>query len=59
MDNSYKAEIEEAENYRNLHLSEENRQITTHSQAIYTSRLLTPFTKGLPKYNDDNSECLN
>jgi serine/threonine protein kinase len=34
---------------------EENEQ-TTHSQAIYTSRLLNPFTKDLSRYNDD--ECL-
>jgi serine/threonine protein kinase len=54
------SEIEKAEDYRNLHLSSlmENRQITTHPQAIYTSRLLNPFTKDLPKY-DNNSECLD
>jgi serine/threonine protein kinase len=53
-------EIKKAENYRNLHLSSlmENRQTTTHPQAIYTSRLLNPFTKDLPKY-DNNSECLD
>jgi serine/threonine protein kinase len=49
-------EIEKAEIYRNLYLfsSKENRQITTHPQAIYTSRLLNPFTKDL-----NNSECLD
>ncbi|CAB4440688.1 unnamed protein product [Rhizophagus irregularis] len=54
-DNLYKAEIEEAENYRILHLpsSKEDRQVNTHPQAIYTSRLLNPFTKDL------NSECLD
>ncbi|GBC40209.2 kinase-like domain-containing protein [Rhizophagus irregularis DAOM 181602=DAOM 197198] len=43
------SEIEEAENYRNLHLStlKGDRKITTHSQAVYTSRLLNPFTECL------------
>jgi serine/threonine protein kinase len=43
------SEIEKAENYRNLHISSliKNRQIVTHSQAIYTSQFLNPFTKGL------------
>ncbi|UZO17260.1 uncharacterized protein OCT59_008621 [Rhizophagus irregularis] len=56
-----KLEIEKAEEYRKLHLSslKGDRQITTHPQAIYTSRLLNPFTENLPKYNDDNSECLD
>jgi serine/threonine protein kinase len=55
-----KSEIEKAENYRNKNLSSliENRQTTTHPQAIYTSRLLNPFTKDLPKY-DNKSECLD
>ncbi|CAB5377550.1 unnamed protein product [Rhizophagus irregularis] len=57
------SEIERAENYRNLELSseslKEDRQITTHPQAIYTSRLLNPFTENLPKYNDGHSECLD
>jgi serine/threonine protein kinase len=49
------SEIEKAEIYRYSYLSssKENRQITTHPQAIYTSRLLNPFTKDL------NSECLD
>ncbi|UZO17294.1 uncharacterized protein OCT59_008652 [Rhizophagus irregularis] len=56
-----KLEIEKAEEYRKLHLSslKGDRQITTHPQAIYTSRSLNPFTENLPKYNDDNSECLD
>ncbi|CAB4378208.1 unnamed protein product [Rhizophagus irregularis] len=43
------SEIEEAENYRNLHLStlKGDRKITTHPQAVYTSRLLNPFTECL------------
>ncbi|GBB90042.1 hypothetical protein RclHR1_16900003 [Rhizophagus clarus] len=50
------SEIERAENYRNLHLTSlmESRQTATHPQAIYTSRLLNPFTKDL-----QNSECLD
>jgi serine/threonine protein kinase len=54
------SEIKEAENYRNLHLSSlmENRQTTTHPQAIYTSRLLNYYTDNLPEYNDD-SKCLD
>ncbi|RIA83759.1 hypothetical protein C1645_833312 [Glomus cerebriforme] len=58
-------EIEEqfkkAEEYRELHLPsfEKNRQYATHPQAIYTSRILNPFTENLPKYNDDNTECLD
>ncbi|RGB28192.1 hypothetical protein C1646_362046 [Rhizophagus diaphanus] len=49
-------QFKEAENYRKLHLSsfEKNKQ---HPEAIYTSRLLDPYTKDLPKY--DNSECLD
>ncbi|UZO11842.1 uncharacterized protein OCT59_003398 [Rhizophagus irregularis] len=30
----------------------------THPQAIYTSKLLNPFTEDLPEYND-NSQCLD
>ncbi|CAB4433285.1 unnamed protein product [Rhizophagus irregularis] len=61
MNNQYKAEIEEAEKHRILHLSSSkvDRQVNTHPQAIYTSRLLNPFTENLPKYIDDNSECLD
>ncbi|CAB5379378.1 unnamed protein product [Rhizophagus irregularis] len=45
-----------AEEYRKLHLtpSDESKRLTTHPQAFYTSRLLNPFTKDLPK--DDNME---
>uniref|UniRef100_U9SW35 Protein kinase domain-containing protein n=1 Tax=Rhizophagus irregularis (strain DAOM 181602 / DAOM 197198 / MUCL 43194) TaxID=747089 RepID=U9SW35_RHIID len=61
INNLYKAEIEEAEKHRILHLSSSkvDRQVNTHPQAIYTSRLLNPFTENLPKYIDDNSECLD
>ncbi|CAB5384021.1 unnamed protein product [Rhizophagus irregularis] len=52
-----KSEIEEAENYRDSQLSSlnEDKQITTHPQAVYTSRLLNPFTKSL----NNHSECLD
>ncbi|EXX67724.1 hypothetical protein RirG_111820 [Rhizophagus irregularis DAOM 197198w] len=51
-------QFKEAEAYRKLHLSsfKENKQ---HPGAIYTSRLLNPFTKDLPKYDNDNSDCLS
>ncbi|GBC29383.2 kinase-like domain-containing protein [Rhizophagus irregularis DAOM 181602=DAOM 197198] len=51
-------QFKEAEAYRKLHLSsfKENKQ---HPGAIYTSRLLNPFTKDLPKYDNNNSECLS
>ncbi|CAB4433260.1 unnamed protein product [Rhizophagus irregularis] len=52
-----KSEIEEAENYRDSQLSSlnEDKQITTHPQAVYTSRLLNPFIKNL----NNHSECLD
>jgi serine/threonine protein kinase len=46
MTNLYKAEIEKAENYRISHLPSSLKD-GTHPQAIYTSRLLNPFTKEL------------
>ncbi|CAB4373530.1 unnamed protein product [Rhizophagus irregularis] len=54
-------QFKKAEEYREANfISTENYQIATHSQAIYTSRLLNPFTKDLPKCNDDdNSQCLD
>ena len=30
-----------------------NNQITTHPQAVYTSQLLNPYIKDLPKYDDN------
>ncbi|CAB4376404.1 unnamed protein product [Rhizophagus irregularis] len=48
-----KKQIEEAEEFRKANLlSIENNQSTTHSKAYYTSRLLNPFTKDLPKYDN-------
>ncbi|CAB5393790.1 unnamed protein product [Rhizophagus irregularis] len=50
-----KNQIKEAENYRKLyHSLKKNKQ---HPQAIYTSRLLNPYTAELQEY--DNSECLD
>ncbi|RIA85510.1 hypothetical protein C1645_741528 [Glomus cerebriforme] len=57
-----KMQFEEAEKYRIKHKNnrtDKNNQLTTHPQAIYTSRILNPFTKDLPKYNDNNTECLD
>ncbi|CAB5396514.1 unnamed protein product [Rhizophagus irregularis] len=56
-----KIQFKEAEEYRKANLSStENYQIVAHPQAIYTSRLLNPFTENLPKYDDDyNSQCLD
>ncbi|UZO16637.1 uncharacterized protein OCT59_008018 [Rhizophagus irregularis] len=49
-------QFKEAEKYRNT-----NRIIksTFHPQAIYTSRLLNSFTKDLPEYIDDYTQCIN
>jgi serine/threonine protein kinase len=44
-------QFSEAENYRKLHFSfEDNRP--THPKAVYTARLLNPYTKQLPKNVD-------
>ncbi|CAB4389105.1 unnamed protein product [Rhizophagus irregularis] len=52
-------QFKKAEEYRKANLSSiKNYQITTHSQAIYTSRVLNPFTEELSEY-DDNSQCLD
>jgi len=49
-------QFKEAQEYRKANpISINNDQLTTHPQAIYTSRLLNPFTKNLPKY-DDNTD---
>ncbi len=50
-----KNQFEEAEKYRKANLlSIENNQ-SAHPQAYYTSRLLNPFTKDLPKYDNINN----
>ncbi|GET02087.1 kinase-like domain-containing protein [Rhizophagus clarus] len=53
-DDEIKKQFQEAEKYRSTN---KNRKSTIHPQAIYTSRLLNPFTKDL---NDSNTaECLD
>ncbi|GES95328.1 kinase-like domain-containing protein [Rhizophagus clarus] len=42
------------EQFENLQFRKAN-QLTNHVQAIYTSRLLNPFTKNLSKYNFNNN----
>ncbi|RGB28380.1 kinase-like domain-containing protein [Rhizophagus diaphanus] len=47
-------QFNETQEYRKENfLSIKNNQLTTHTQAIYTSRLLNSFTKDLPKYEDN------
>ncbi|CAB4414797.1 unnamed protein product [Rhizophagus irregularis] len=47
-----KREFDEAEEYRKANLSSvKNNPLTTHPQAIYTSRLLHSYTKDIPKYD--------
>src|ERR1043165_940254 len=51
-------QFEKAYKYKKENLSSiENNQSITHPQAIYTSRLLNPYTKDLPNYDniDNNS----
>ncbi|CAB5388455.1 unnamed protein product [Rhizophagus irregularis] len=51
---SRSSQFDETEKYRKENfLSIKNNQLITHTQAIYTSRLLNPFTKNLSKYNDN------
>ncbi|CAB5385422.1 unnamed protein product [Rhizophagus irregularis] len=53
-------QFKKAEEYRKANLSFiKNYQIETHPQAIYTSRLLNPFTEDIPEHDDDNSQCLD
>ncbi|RIA79190.1 hypothetical protein C1645_841311, partial [Glomus cerebriforme] len=52
-DNEIKKQFKEAEKYRSIN---QNNKSTIHPQAIYTSRLLDPFTKDLPEYIDDKSQ---
>ncbi|GBB97006.1 hypothetical protein RclHR1_00290004 [Rhizophagus clarus] len=53
-----KNQFKEAESYRKSHLSSSNSSKNKqHTQVIYTSRPLNPYTKDLPIY--DNSECLD
>ena len=59
-ENEIEKQFKEAEEYRKTNISSnKNNQTITHPQAIYISRLLNSFTKDLPKYDDNNSECLD
>ena len=52
-------QFEEAYEYKKENLLDiENYQTTTHPQAIYTSRLLNPYTKDLPKYDNINNDSV-
>src|SRR5438045_1409134 len=52
-------QFEEAYKYKRANLSViENNQTTTHPQAIYTSRLLNPYTKNLSKYDNINNDSV-
>ncbi|GBC37968.2 kinase-like domain-containing protein [Rhizophagus irregularis DAOM 181602=DAOM 197198] len=57
-DKEIEKQFKEAEEYRKAnYLSIGNSQLTNHHpQAYYTSRLLNPFTKDLPKYDDINNK---
>jgi serine/threonine protein kinase len=57
-DKEFEKQFKEAEEYRKAnYLSIGNSQLTNHHpQAYYTSRLLNPFTKDLPKYDDINNK---
>jgi serine/threonine protein kinase len=52
-DDEIEEQFKAAETYRRAN---SDNQLTVHPQAIYTSRLLNPFTKDLSKYIDDNDE---
>jgi serine/threonine protein kinase len=56
--NSNKEQLNEAEEYRIAHISSEKNRQSTHTQAIYMSRLLNPFTKNLPKYDNIDSNTI-
>ena len=56
-DEEIKKQIREAYEFKKANLSSvENNKSIPHPQAIYTARLLNPYTRDLPKYdNIDNS----
>ncbi|CAB4375532.1 unnamed protein product [Rhizophagus irregularis] len=52
--NKIRNQFDETREYRDeMFKLIKNNQLTTHAQAIYTSRLLNPFTTNLSKYNDN------
>ncbi|CAB4389810.1 unnamed protein product [Rhizophagus irregularis] len=53
-------QFEKAEEYRKANISFiKNYQIATHPQAIFTSRLLNPFTEDLSNDDNYNSQWLD
>ncbi|RIA94202.1 hypothetical protein C1645_873593 [Glomus cerebriforme] len=54
--NEIEKQFKEAEEYRRANPSTIEND---HPQAIYTSRILNSFTNNLPKYDDNNTECLD
>ncbi|UZO08933.1 uncharacterized protein OCT59_029176 [Rhizophagus irregularis] len=54
VDREIEKQFNKTQEYRKENfLSIKNNQLTSHTQAIYTSRLLNSFTKDLPKYEDN------
>src|SRR6266542_3902409 len=52
-------QFKKADDYKEANLlSTENTQLITHSQAYYTSQLLNPYTKDLPKYDNINNNSV-
>ncbi|GBC38080.2 kinase-like domain-containing protein [Rhizophagus irregularis DAOM 181602=DAOM 197198] len=51
-------QIEEAQNKKLRFSCIRSNQLTTHPKACYTSRLLNPFTKDLPKYDNINNNSV-
>jgi hypothetical protein len=50
-----KEQFEKTQESRKANFLSVNNKTTTHKQAVYTSRLLNPFTKNLSKYDDEIS----
>ena len=56
----FEVEFKEAEKYRKANLSSiENYKPAIHPEAYYTSRLLNPFTKNLPKCDNFSVEVVD
>ena len=56
----FEVEFKEAEKYRKANLSSiENNNQAIHPEAYYTSRLLNPFTKNLPKCDNFSVEVVD
>ena len=58
-DEETKKQFKEAREHIKANISSiKNNQSTTHPQAIYTSRLLNPYTKDLSKYDNINNNSV-